>query len=85
MSAEQPPTLTVYSRSYCRLCEEMIAALQELQGRFRFELRVDDVDGDPELERRYGGKVPVLVHVEQELCHHFLDPAAVTEYLAKTF
>jgi glutaredoxin len=77
--------LTVYSRSHCHLCEEMIAGLHELQARFRFELRVVDVDGDPELERRHGTRVPVLVHGEHELCHHFLDRPAVAEYLGKMF
>jgi glutaredoxin len=86
MSAESAPKrLTVYSRSNCHLCERMIAALQEIQGRFRFELRVVDVDADPELERRHGTRVPVLAHGEHELCHHFLDRPAVTEYLAKMF
>ena len=77
--------LTVYSRSHCHLCEEMIAALQEMQGRFHFELQVVDVDGDPELQRRHGARVPVLVHGERELCRHFLDRATVAEYLAKMF
>lgn len=61
----------------------MIAGLQELQARFRFELRVVDVDGDPELARRHGERVPVLAHGGRELCHHVLDRPAVTEYLAQ--
>jgi glutathione S-transferase len=83
MSGKEPVTLTVYSRHDCHLCEKMIAGLQELQARFRFEVRVVDVDGDPELARRHSARVPVLAHGERELCHHFLDRAAVTEYLAK--
>ena len=75
--------LTVYSRNNCHLCEEMIAGLRELQARFRFELRIVDADGDPELTRRYGASVPVLAHRERELCCHFLDRAAVTEFLGK--
>jgi glutaredoxin len=76
-------TLTVYSRHDCHLCEKMIAALQDLQGRFRFELQVVDVDSNPGLARRYGEDVPVLAHGERELCRHFLDQAAVTEFLGK--
>ena len=74
-------TLTVYSRRHCHLCDEMIAALQEMQGRFRFEMQVVDVDGDPELVRRHGERVPVLAHGERDLCHYFLDSAAVSKYL----
>lgn len=83
MGIERPPTLTLYSRNYCHLCEEMIEALRGLQGLFAFHLAVVDIDSDPQLERRHGEKVPVLMHGERELCHFRLDPAAVTAYLAK--
>lgn len=71
-------TFTVYSRSDCHLCDEMIAALRELQRRFRFDLAVVDVDSDARLAHRHGGKVPVVAHGERELCHAILDRAAVT-------
>jgi len=61
----------------------MITGLRELQARFRFDVAVVNVDADPALERRYGEKVPVLAHGENELCHYRLDPAAVTAYLSK--
>jgi len=47
------------------------------------DVAVVNVDADPALERRYGEKVPVLAHGENELCHYRLDPAAVTAYLSK--
>lgn len=77
------PSLTVYSRSYCHLCDEMLAALRPLQARHGFELRVIDVDSDPQLEARYGELVPVLTHGERELCHYRLDAAVLTAYLAE--
>jgi hypothetical protein len=77
------PTLTVYSRAYCHLCEDMIEALRALQGLFHFEIAVIDVDADPELERRHGNKVPVLMHDGCELCHYRIEPAIVTAYLSK--
>jgi len=83
MPTEHPPALTVYSRAYCHLCEDMIDALRSLQGIVRFEVAVVDVDSDPELERRHGEKVPVLMHGERELCHYRLDAAAVTAFLEK--
>ena len=70
------PTLTVYGRSYCHLCDDMIAALRNLQGRFAFEIRVVDVDSDASLERRFGELVPVLMHGDRELCHYISRPAA---------
>jgi len=75
-------TLTVYGRSYCHLCEEMIEALRSLQDSSHFGIVVVDVDSDPMLERRYGERVPVLMHGERELCHHHLLPAVITAYLS---
>ena len=75
--------LTVYSRTYCHLCDDMIAALHQLQGRFVFEIKVVDVDSDAELEARYGEWVPLLESDGRELCHYVLDEPAVTAYLAK--
>jgi thioredoxin reductase (NADPH) len=83
MQTDVPPKLTVYNRAYCHLCEEMIEALRSLQGRAHFEIAIIDVDSDPELERRFGDKVPVLMHGAHELCHYQLDSAAVTAYLSK--
>jgi hypothetical protein len=75
--------LTVYARTYCHLCDDMIAALRSLQGRFSFEISVIDVDSEAALEARYGELVPVLEADGRELCHYFLDEAAVTDFLAK--
>jgi hypothetical protein len=75
--------LTVYSRTYCHLCDEMIAGLRELQARFHFRMRIVDVDSDEALEARYGEDVPVVAHGPRELCRHRLDVSLVTDYLAQ--
>jgi len=75
-------TLTVLSRTYCHLCDDMIAGLHELQARFQFRIEVVDVDADAELESRYGEDVPVLLSGRKELCRHVLDRCFVTDYLA---
>ncbi len=84
MAVPALPSLTLYSRGYCHLCEEMQAALELLRGEFGFELKVLDVDADPALLARYDERVPVLVAGELELCHYFLDGAAVRAYLSAT-
>jgi thioredoxin reductase (NADPH) len=74
--------LTLLSRSYCHLCHDMEEALAPLLAEFGASVRVVDVDADPELEARYDELVPVLLHGESELCHHFLDAAKTREYLS---
>lgn len=76
------PLLIVYGRNYCHLCDDMIAALRVLQGRFAFALEVIDVDSDAALEAKFGEKVPVLMHEARELCYYFLDEPAVTAFLS---
>ncbi|HQR02625.1 MAG TPA: glutaredoxin family protein [Rhodocyclaceae bacterium] len=74
--------LTLYGRTYCHLCDDMLAALQSLHGEFDFEVTVLDVDADPALEERYDERVPVLTAGEHELCHYHLDIPRVRAYLA---
>jgi len=82
--SDEAPRLTVYSRAYCHLCDDMIAQLKQLQTVRRFELDVVDVDSDAVLEARYGDLVPELTAAGHELCHYHLDAAKVNEYLGKT-
>jgi glutaredoxin len=77
------PRLTVLSRAYCHLCEELLAALKQYQGRYDFDIEVIDVDSDPLLEEKWGEKVPVLLDGEREVCHYFLDHDAVDARLAR--
>jgi len=75
--------LILYARSYCHLCEEMLAALTALRGEFEFVVDVVDVDSDRVLEQRFGDLVPVLTHGNTELCHYHFDLGKVRAYLAK--
>ncbi len=68
---------TIYGRSYCHLCDDMAAALAPLAEPHGFAIEIVDVDASPDLEERYGERVPVLVHDGDELCHYFLDSEGV--------
>lgn len=75
--------LRVYGRSYCHLCDDMVAALRRMQSELDFKLEVFDVDTHPDLERRFGELVPVLVDPQdEEICHYWLDEDAVRRRLA---
>jgi predicted thioredoxin/glutaredoxin len=76
--------LTVVHRRDCELCDEMLAALESL-GRTRElpELEILDVDADPQLTRRYGLDVPVLLLDGAVVCKHRLDAAELARLLRK--
>ncbi|HZX29015.1 MAG TPA: glutaredoxin family protein [Telluria sp.] len=78
---------TLYSRSWCHLCEDMLAALRRLEPPGRpFQVAVIDVDADPALVERFDELVPVLFGDPDapELCHYFLDEGKVRAYLARS-
>lgn len=74
--------LTLYSRAWCHLCDDMRTALEPLLAEFGAQVEVIDVDSDPSLEARYNELVPVLLCDGIELCHYRLDESRVREALA---
>lgn len=75
--------LTLISRHYCHLCHDMEVALLPLVEEFGAVLNIIDVDLDPMLEARFDELVPVLLHRDNAICHHFLDERKTREYLAE--
>ena len=77
---------TLYSRSYCHLCQDMLDALMRLQTpQQAITVDVVDVDADAALVARFDELVPVLfAELDQpELCHYVLDEARVRAALAR--
>jgi hypothetical protein len=65
---------TVYSRADCSLCELLLDELAELLGpEAAAAVQVVDIDGQPELERRYGSRIPVLMADGEFVCAYRLD------------
>jgi len=79
--------LTLLSRAYCHLCDDMAAALAPLAAAHGARVAVVDVDADPALEAAFGDRVPVLIlgapGVGPELCHFRLDAAGVAAALGE--
>jgi len=51
----------VYSRTGCHLCDVVIDQLEEIKNERAFNLEVRLIDGNLELERKYGEQVPVTL------------------------
>ena len=62
----------------------MLAELGSSRQQGKFELEVVDILGRPELESRYGSRIPVLcAEGDEEICHYFLDEAVLAEYFSQ--
>ena len=74
--------LTLYYRENCHLCESFRLALMRLQPELGFDTEEVDIDRDVDLIRRYDTRVPVLARDGREICHYFLDEAALRAAIA---
>jgi glutaredoxin len=79
-----PARVTLYSRRTCGLCDEARAVIEGERRRLAFPFEEVFIDGDDDLERDYGLRVPVILvggverfeyHVDPTLLRAFLGPA----------
>jgi predicted thioredoxin/glutaredoxin len=72
------PQWTVYTRADCSLCEQLLQELAELLGPAEAAgVQVVDIDQDPDLQRRYGTRIPVLMADGDFVCAYRLDRARI--------
>lgn len=52
-------TVEIFSRSGCHLCEVAESVVKEVQREIAFQLTVTLIDGNSDLEAKFGEEVPV--------------------------
>ena len=67
--------VTLYTRPGCHLCDEARQAMRAALCEAQYTLREIDIDLDPELTRRYGWDIPVVLIDGVETFRHRLTPA----------
>ena len=81
MSESRVAVLTLLSRAYCHLCDEMRDAVHPVAEAFGAAVVEVDVDAHPDLEAAYGERVPVLMLGAPAdgivLCHYRYDRGPV--------
>jgi hypothetical protein len=79
-----PAGLVVLSREGCGLCLDMLHALADLERSQSVPpVTVVDVDSDPELARKFGLKVPVLLLDGSVICHYTLNSKELLRLVAR--
>jgi glutaredoxin len=70
-----PPTVVLYARPDCHLCDEARAQLEALQAEgLRFELEEVDIDSDDRLLALYLERIPVVTLDGEIVSELGLDP-----------
>lgn len=76
------PTLHVYSRQGCHLCDVLVEALLPLV-RGRLDVEVRDIDSRDDWRERYNARIPVVEYQGEVVCQYRLDLSSIEALVAK--
>ena len=74
------PTIEVYTRRGCHLCELLIEELLHVV-KGRLELTIRDIDSREDWRQAYDTRVPVVEYDGEFVCQYHLDREALTRIL----
>jgi glutaredoxin len=75
------PTVTIYGKPGCHLCDEARAVVHAVTARRGVGVEEVDVSLDPELNSRYGERIPVVAVDGEVLFEYFVDAGVLQERL----
>ena len=73
----------LYGKAGCHLCDEAREVVAGVRAQHPFDLEEVDVSTDPELNRVYGERIPVLALDGEELFELHVDGDALREALGR--
>jgi glutaredoxin len=77
------PTVVLYSRPECHLCDEARDVLEHVRRGIHFELVERDITLDDDLHRRYLERIPVVEIDGEEAFELFVDAAELRQRLGR--
>ena len=75
------PTLTLYSKPGCHLCDDARVAVERVTARRDVPLEQVDISRDPVLYKRYGERIPVLELDGETVFEFFVDEVVLERRL----
>ena len=76
------PRVTLYSRPGCHLCDDARVLIEQVCADLSESYAEVSIDGDPDLERRFGHEVPVTFVDGSQHDYWRVDPARLRAALA---
>lgn len=77
-------TVTMYTKPGCHLCEKVEEVIFAVRQRVAFEYIKQNIQDDPELEKRYGALIPVVTVDGREIARYRLRPGQLEAALAQS-
>jgi glutaredoxin len=77
------PTVVLYTRPGCHLCDDARAVLERVRAATPFELVERDIDADDRLLRAYLERIPVVEIDGREAFELFVDEAELRRMLGR--
>jgi glutaredoxin len=77
------PTVTVYGRPGCHLCDDALAVLERLRAEIPFAVETVDIEADAALLRAYLERIPVIALDGAELYDFHVDAGDLRARLAR--
>jgi hypothetical protein len=75
------PAVRLYHAADCHLCDTARGVLERVRAEIPFELEAVDITGDPDLERAYRERIPVVEIGGEEAFTYFVHPDALRRRL----
>lgn len=75
------PTITLYTKPDCHLCNQARAILQAMRSEVPFELEERDIRAEETLHRSYFDRIPVVALDGRDLCEYVVDEQVLREAL----
>jgi glutaredoxin len=83
MEITTKPTITLYTRNGCHLCEKAIEIITSLREEFDFDYKECDIELSDEWTEKYGLMIPVVAINGKEVQFGHLDKMSLFETLTE--
>ncbi len=77
--------ITLYKRDGCTLCQEAHYLLKWLAEQYPFEIQLQNINSDPELQYRFALEIPVVEANGEIIAVSKIDEYQIREYLDAYF
>ena len=77
------PTITLYGRPGCHLCDDALEVLERIRADAPFDLRTVNIEDDDALMRAYLERIPVVALDGEEVYDYYVDEQDLRARLAR--